>query len=119
MIRPGGKVFQIQTEPYRTVWLRRDESLFTDEEWSWVAGEDHAWIFERLEDADTRAAELKAEGAEGVHVFVYGSTAVQEQQERATGRARRNDHQAESDLRSARAVSPADAYAELEKRHLD
>lgn len=121
MISERRKVFRFATEPHwNTLWLRRDESLFSNAEWSWVADSDEAWIFERAADAEAQAEEIKATltkaEASHVHVFIFSGTAEQEQRERKAGRCRREDDRVAATERSVRELPPAEVYQETARR---
>lgn len=101
-------------------WLHRDPALFPEAEWHWKDTKTESYVFATHAAAEIQAGKMPYRVA-GVErelmpvAVVIGSPQLDE--DRAT-RHRQRDEAIEASVERMR-VSPEEAYAALEKRHLD
>lgn len=110
------------TETFQPVseYLRREEALLAEVEWSWVADREQAHRFPSCEQASQ--AGLEHRGCDAAGALYDCFPIVCDDPARRERRARHLHDRLMDSLAGAepvRRVSPAEAYARLEQRHLD
>lgn len=104
-----------------TQWAAREDDLFNGELWKWLDSADGATVFPDWEQADRQAVALRTPG---VWVWAAIRAALPCAAEKATEGTRGPLPRpawavALRGVEAARGVSPTEAYARLEERHLD
>ena len=96
-------------------YLCFEPALLAAVEWYWSEERAKALVFAHHGEADRRADELRKETGKSCFALVLGSGQLAEERKR---RHESRDGAMEASVARHR-VSPQEAYAELERRHLD
>ena len=111
--------FDPERFPFAMQFLHRDRALFAEDEWFWRDTRAGAYVFGSHAAAEIQAAKMpyRIKDLDGEHrpmAVVCGTPQLESERQR-----RQQTRLAEMEAGVRRHVTPEEAYAELERRHLD